>query len=71
MLGFIGNMIGKAAKGVVEVGEYCVDEVIDLPSNISKGYEEGFIPTKDDKEVEVRVGENTTKVEGKSTPFSS
>lgn len=59
MIGFMFNMVGKTVRGVVDLTTEAVNEVIEAPSALIKGYEEGFSFKQEAKKEEPKSTANT------------
>jgi hypothetical protein len=42
MLGFLFETVGKGLRGVVDLTTEVITEVVEAPSSMLKGYQEGF-----------------------------
>lgn len=64
MLGFLFETVGRAGKGLVDLADAGIDEVVSIPDRMSKGYNEGFTFSNEDKPEERKSPDTKPRTEG-------
>lgn len=59
MIGFMFETLGRTGRGIMDLAEAGVDEVISIPDRLAKGYNEGFMPEEKTDKVEAETKDET------------